>query len=106
MNGGGENSEDEEEGQKKTDEGKEDGLEDSNYLAGYSSLSERCLGRRTTFYLKSESMVGRITRHRIQTLASVMGVSAKVHIDVSRKRVEEGPERFRYALAVNTFWGL
>ncbi len=69
--------------------------ENEKYLSGFSSLSERCLGRRTVFYLKSEAMVGRITRHRIQTLASVMGVSSSVHIELSRKRVEEAEDRFR-----------
>lgn len=40
-------------------------------------------------------VTSRITRHRIQTLAAVMGVSSAVHIELSRKRTEEAEERFR-----------
>ncbi len=40
-------------------EKEEEEKEDDNYLSTHSSLSERCLGRRTSFYLKSEAMVGR-----------------------------------------------
>ena len=59
-------------------------------------ISERLLGRRTVFYLRNEAMVGRITRHRIQTLASVLGVAANVHINMGVRRSEEAEDRYRY----------
>ena len=40
------------------------------------------MGKRTVFYMKNEALVGRITRHRIQTLASILGVASLVKIDL------------------------
>lgn len=76
---------------------------DHRYLSG--SISERTLGRRPVFYLRGEAMVGRITRHRIQTLASVLGVSGKVHIDITRRRMEEGHDRYRYGCSSRSSYG-
>ena len=44
--------------------------------------AEQTLGKRTVFYMKNEALVGRITRHRIQTLASILGVASLVKIDL------------------------
>jgi hypothetical protein len=47
-----------------------------------SSLSERTLGKRVASYLKNEAQVGRITRLKLQTLASVLGVASALRIDL------------------------
>ena len=63
-----------------------------------AGIAERTLGKRTVHYMKNEAMVGRITRHRIQTLASILGVSHQVQINLGVRRSEEGDDRYRYAI--------
>ena len=58
------------------------------------ALSERSLGRRIVFYMRNEAMVGRITRHRIQTLASILGVSSVVKINLTDCHDELVRERY------------
>ena len=57
------------------------------------SISERTLGKRTVFYMRNEALIGRITRHRIQTLASILGVASIVKLDLDE--CHDGEVRYR-----------
>ena len=66
------------------------------------SIAERKLGKRTVFYLRNESMVGRITRQKLQTLASVLGVAGDVYIDL--EDLKDPDARFKYVIATTIQW--
>ena len=58
-----------------------------------ASVSEKALGKRTVFYLKNEAMVGRITKSRLETLASAMGVMGKIRSYL--EDCKDADERYR-----------
>lgn len=66
-------------------------LQVSNGIMG--SIAEKTLGKRAVFYMRNEAMVGRITRHRLQTLASILGVSSIVKMDLDE--CHDGEVRYR-----------
>ena len=67
-----------------------------------SHSAERVLGKRTVYYMRNEAMIGRITRHRIQTLASVLGVASIVKLDLDE--CQDGDARYRVMGDVLDAW--
>ncbi|TRY77862.1 hypothetical protein TCAL_08134 [Tigriopus californicus] len=66
------------------------------------SIAEKTLGKRAVFYMRNEAMVGRITRHRLQTLASILGVSSIVKMDLDE--CHDGDVRYRVMGEVLDAW--